>query len=180
MTDEILASRAKEGDHAAFQELVRRYQGRLFSYLCYRVGRSHAEDLFQNICIKWWTRMETYERRGSFAAWAFTIARRTLIDFLEMERKRRSVSLEAAEDVPDPSLLPDRRAESREINERLASILAGLNDDQREVFLLRNFSGLSFKEIAAIQGCPLNTALARMRYALLRLRRELETIWLTP
>ena len=69
---------------------------------------------------------------------------------------------------------PSRAAESAETRERLARALLELSDEQREVFLLREYGGLSFKEIAAAQGCPLNTALARMRYALLKLRGRLE------
>ena len=174
MTDETLANRAKEGDHAAFRELVERYQGRLFSFLCYRAGRPAAEDLFQDICLKWWTRMSTYRQEGPFGAWAFTIARRTLLDFMETRRKDRSVPLDAAGGVPEREPSPERQAESGETAARLSRAMEGLSDEQREVFLLREYGGLSFKEIAAMQGCPLNTALARMRYALLKLRGTLE------
>lgn len=175
MTDEQLASRAKGGDHEAFEELVRRYQGRLLSFLRYRAGRGVAEDVFQEICVKWWTHMNSYEPTGRFAAWAFTIARHALIDFAQKESRRAFLPLEgAAETVADSEPGPSRAAESAETRERLARALSELSDEQREVFLLREYGGLSFKEVAAAQGCPLNTALARMRYALLKLRGSLE------
>ncbi|MBI3553035.1 MAG: sigma-70 family RNA polymerase sigma factor [Elusimicrobia bacterium] len=173
MTDEALAELAKEGDHGAFEQLVRRYQGTLYSYLAYRAGRSAAEDLFQEICVKWWTHMRTYESRGRFAGWAFTIARRALIDHVEKEGRRKASPLEG-EQFAEPLAGPERLAESTELSGQLARALSGLSEEQREVFLLREYGGLSFKEIAAAQGCPLNTALARMRYALLKLRASLE------
>lgn len=175
MTDEDLAKQAKEGDHDAFSELVRRYQGRLLSFLRYRASRAVAEDVFQDICVKWWTHMKSYEPTGRFAAWAFTIARRALIDHSRKERGRGFLPLEgAAELVAESAPGPSRAAESAEIGERLARALEDLSDEQREVFLLREYAGLSFKEIADAQGCPLNTCLARMRYALLKLRARLE------
>lgn len=175
MTDEELACRAKGGDHEAFAELVRRYQGRLLSFLCYRTGRGAAEDVFQEICVKWWTHMNSYEPTGRFAAWAFTVARHALIDFSQKESRRTFLPLDGAADVvADSEPGPSRAAESAETRERLAQALLELSDEQREVFLLREYGGLSFKEIAAAQGCPLNTALARMRYAVLKLRGRLE------
>ena len=176
VTDEALACRAKEGDHGAFEELVRRYQGRLFSYLGYRAGRSAAEDIFQDVCVKWWTHMKDYEPRGRFAAWAFTIARHALIDAADKERRRRTAPLEGpAEHAADPAPGPERAAGSSELREHLALALEGLSAPQREAFLLREYGGLSFKEIARLQDCPLGTALGRMRTALLKLKGALET-----
>jgi len=175
VTDERLATRAKEGDQEAFEELVKRYQGRLLSYLRYRTSQAVAEDVFQEICIKWWTHMKSYEPTGRFAAWAFTVARRALIDHSEKERRRSFLPLDGVvEFAADPTPGPARAAESSELRRDLARALTSLNEDQREVFLLREYGGLSFKEIAAAQGCPLNTALARMRYAVLKLRGSLE------
>lgn len=175
MTDEQLACRAKEADHAAFEELVRRYQDRLLSFLHYRIGQAAAEDVFQEVCIRWWTKMNAYQPTGSFAAWAFTIARHALIDSVRKEKLRAHLPLEGrAEAVADPEPGPSAAAESNESRRLLQEALAQLSEEQREVFLLREYGGLSFKEIAAVQGCPLNTALARMRYALIKLRGELE------
>lgn len=175
MTDEALAKLAQDGDHDAFEELVHRYKARLYSFLVYRSNRSAAEDVFQEVCVKLWTHINDFDATGNFSTWAFTIARRTAIDFGEKELRRSGLPLdESVERVSDGAPGPERAALASEFGGRLGHALAALSAEQREVFLMREYGGLSFKEIAAEQGCPLNTALARMRYAVQRLRGIVE------
>lgn len=179
MTDEELAQRAGQGDPAAFEELVRRYEDRLYGFLFHRV-RAWAEDVYQEAWMKVWSHLPRYEARERFGAWLFTIARNAAADAAEREGRRRGVPLDAPGDEGAPIERvpgrggPEEDAEAGDLRARIDAALAALPPEQREVFLLREYGGLSFKEIAEAQGCPLGTALARMRYALAKLRERLE------
>lgn len=160
------------GDPEALPRLFRRFQRPLLSFLYHQTGdRAAAEDLLQEAFVRVWRNRESYEPRGRLCGWLFTIARRLAIDFGEKRRARGGESL--PEELPDPRGGPERAAEALISRERIDAAIAGLPESQREVFLLREYGGLSFAEIAELSGCPLSTALARMRYALLKLRKEL-------
>ncbi|MDD5627505.1 MAG: sigma-70 family RNA polymerase sigma factor [Elusimicrobia bacterium] len=170
MDDQQIAAGIRARDSEAFRLLVERHGPGLYSFLVYRLGnRTDADDAYAEVMMKIWQNAGTYQESGRLKAWLFTIAHRTALDRL---RKEAPVSL--VEDVESKEAGPERQAESRQVAERFQKALAGLPEEQRAVFLLREYSGLSFAEIAATLGCPLGTALARMRYAVLKLRRGLE------
>ncbi|MBI3550005.1 MAG: sigma-70 family RNA polymerase sigma factor [Elusimicrobia bacterium] len=175
MTDEELARRAAQGDSRGFEELVERTKGRLYSFLWHRVGPG-AEDVFQEVWMKVWRGLPRWEPREPFSAWLFTIARHAAIDFATREGRRLAEPLEdaRADVLAEAAPGPERLAEANAASHRVDLALAELPEEQREVFLLREYGRLSFKEIAALQGCPLGTALARMRYALEKLKIRLE------
>ncbi|MFH2203971.1 MAG: sigma-70 family RNA polymerase sigma factor [Elusimicrobiota bacterium] len=164
----------------AVRKLIGRYQRPLFSYLYHRMTDvSAADDVLQEVFVKVWKNRDAYEARGSLAGWLFTIARRTALDHEDKIRRRRTASLDAAEGIgereryADSAVGPERLADSSAMGARIDAAVAALPEDQREVFLLREYGGLSFAEIARETGCPLGTALARMRYAVLKLRDKL-------
>ncbi|MBI5240802.1 MAG: sigma-70 family RNA polymerase sigma factor [Elusimicrobia bacterium] len=174
MDDQQIAAGIRAKDAEAFRELVERHGPGLYSFLVYRLGdRTEADDAYAEVMMKIWQNAERYQESGRLKAWLYTIAHRTALDRL---RKKSDPALtEALEDraiSAEPG--PEREAESRQVSQRFREALADLPEAQREVFLMREYSGLSFAEIAAALGCPLGTALARMRYAVLKLRKGLE------
>ncbi|MFC1679189.1 RNA polymerase sigma factor [Elusimicrobiota bacterium] len=174
------------GDPESIPRLLKRFQRPIFSFLYHCVGdRSAAEDLVQEVFVRVWRRRDSYEARGKLASWLFTIARRLAMDFSEKRGRRRTEPLDAAtvgvrplvETLADEKEAPERVAERTATRRRIEEAIAELPEGQRDVFLLREYGGLSFKEIARMSDCPLGTALARMRYAVLKLRKALGDVY---
>lgn len=169
----------KAGVPAAFERLVREYGDRIYRFSRRLVGERGAEDLTQEVLLRVHRSIGTYEPTGRFESWLFTIANHLAID--EARRRRPESALSEVEDdlTGDrfPSGLPEP-SESLEEEERRRALLRAVEAlplEQRQVFLLREEAGLSFKEIAEIAKCPLNTALGRMHYAMEHLRKALKT-----
>ncbi len=179
-SDAALVSRWREGDKLSLEMLLRRYEGDIYGYLVRFLGNRHdAEDAAQNTFVSAVRSLPRYRERGTFKSWLFRIAHREGARVLRRRRRsRESIGLhtpaaEAA--MPVERATPDRRAVSHEDAARVRAALERLPTKEREVVVLRTYSGLTFREIAAITACPLNTALARMRRATQRLRKWLET-----
>ena len=170
-----------EPDRTEFERLVQEHGPGLFSFLLHRLGRrADAEDAYAEVVMKAWEGWGTYQERGRAQAWLFTIAHRRALDRAAYDARRRTVPLEvdaqglsALDREPSPEPGPEREAEGGYARERIARALAELPPEQRDVFLMREYGGLSFNEVAAALGCPLSTALARMRYAVMKLRERL-------
>jgi RNA polymerase sigma-70 factor (ECF subfamily) len=172
----------KAGSAAAFERLVREYGDRIYRFSRRLVGERGADDLTQEVLVRVFRSIRTYEPTGRFESWLFTIASHLAID--EARRRRPEASMSEVSEVDD-ELSPERFAsdapepvESMETDERRRALLKAVERlplDQRQVFLLREEAGLSFKEIAEIAKCPLNTALGRMHYAMEHLRKALKT-----
>lgn len=170
-------------DRLEFERLVERHGPGLFSFLLYRLGRREdAEDAYAEVVMKAWQAWGTYKDMGRAQAWLFTIAHRRALDRAASESRRRALPLEADADAdglsaldraPSPEPGPEREAEGGYARERIARALAELTPEQKDVFLMREYGGLSFAEIAKTTGCPLSTALGRMRDAVLKLRVRL-------
>lgn len=185
-SDEALMLSFRDGDARAFEELVARHRRGLFNFLLRSVqNRSRAEELLQEVFLRVVRSKDRYERTAKLTTWLYTIARNLCVDESRRAKFRRVVSLDAprrgqeddspamVETVAAEQVATDEAAAAPQIRERLAKAIAGLPDDQREVFLMRQMSGLSFKEIGDIVGAPENTVKSRMRYALEKLRQEL-------
>lgn len=172
--DEETIRRLRERDPEAFRWLVDRYGGPLFTYLARRLqDRSAAEDLVAEVLLRVLRHIDRYQDRGRFSAWLFTIAHRLCLDHRDRRGAGNVVDTADVEPVsPEPG--PERGAASAQARETIERALAALPAEQREVFLLREYGGLTFAEISDALDCPLSTALARMRYAVLKLRRDLE------
>jgi RNA polymerase sigma-70 factor (ECF subfamily) len=167
--DGALLERWHGGDGDAAGLLVHRHQASVLGFLVSMgVDRALAEDLLQETLLRALSRLDRYHEQGRFRALLFRIARNLWADH---HRSRRGGTTDAAlEAMPAPEDL-ERDAIEGERTERLHRALAALPDAQREVVLLHYYSGLSFREIAEIQDCPLGTCLGRMHYALRHLRK---------
>jgi RNA polymerase sigma-70 factor (ECF subfamily) len=185
-TDEALMLSFREGDARAFEELVSRHRRGLFNFLLRSVqNRSRAEELLQEVFLRVVRSKDRYEKTAKLTTWLYTIARNLCVDESRRAKFRKTVSLDAprrgAEDdspamvdtVAADQVATDEAAAAPQIRQRMAKAIDQLPDDQREVFLMRQINGLSFKEIGEIVGAPENTVKSRMRYALEKLRQEL-------
>ena len=185
-TDEVLMASFRDGEVRAFDVLVVRHRRGLFNFLLRSVqNRSRAEELLQEVFLRVVRSKDRYERTAKLTTWLYTIARNLCVDESRRAKFRRTVSLDAprrgaeedspamVETVPADQVATDEAAAAPQIRARVAKAIEGLPEDQREVFLMRQMSGLSFKEIGDIVGAPENTVKSRMRYALEKLRQEL-------
>jgi RNA polymerase sigma-70 factor (ECF subfamily) len=180
--------RFKAGDARAFEVLVRRHRTPVFSFLLRLTGdRGRAEDLCQDTFLKVVKASGAWEERARFTTWVFAIARNLAVDESRRMAFRRAEPLdppdpgerrrsEAASDDPPP----DRAADSAMIRPKLEAALQALPPEQREVFLLREYGGLRFAEIAEVTATPENTVKSRMRYALEALRIQLAAQGIGP
>ncbi len=181
----MLAFRA--GDARAFEVLVRRHRTPVFNFILRFTGhRARAEDVLQETWLKVVRSASEYEAKAKFTTWVYTIARNLCVDSARKESYRQTASLEASvtgaegdesrplgESLPDEGVSPERGAYNARLRPLLERALAGLPEEQREVFVLREYSGIPFKEIAEVTGVSENTVKSRMRYALEGLRRRL-------
>jgi len=183
LIDEFLGGQA-----TAFDALVRRYETALLGFLARMTGDGPlAEDLFQETFLRIMQALPDYRERGRFRSWLFSVARNLALDALRRRRFEHGIfrhapaSPDGAEDGDDPVAdgiaaeedAPDALAERAEWAGRLERAIAQLSEEQREVLALRAGAGLTFREIAEITGVSINTALGRMRYATIALRRKL-------
>ena len=188
-TDEqLVADYLERGDERAFGLLVARHQERIFGFLMGMVrDRTVASDLFQETFLRavqaMHERRGSYEQQGRWVAWVMRIARNAALDHLRSRKKWQDVS---PSDDDGPSYwdrLPDEAPDAAALLERatldadVAACIDQLPPEQREVVLLRHQSELTFREIAELTDVSINTALGRMRYALINLRKLLDPEW---
>ncbi|MFT3842949.1 MAG: RNA polymerase sigma factor [Myxococcaceae bacterium] len=187
-SDEQLMLAFKSGDARAFATLVSRHRGAVFNFILRYVGQqARAEDLLQETWLKVVRSSSEYQPKARFTTWVFTIARNLCVDSARKESYRKAESLDQskregddapalADTLPDDGATPDRGAHNVRLRPLLQKALGGLPDEQREVFLLREYHGISFKEIADVTGVNENTVKSRMRYALEGLRKQLSEL----
>ncbi len=181
-TDEQLVTLFISGCNEAFDVLLQRHQDRLYSYISYIVRNNDvADDLFQETFVKAIVtlRQGRYKENGKFYAWLTRIAHNLLIDQFRTERNESLIYDEDAENAwHENALLADSSRESEMACEQVLRdvrrLMDHLPDNQREVVYMRFYQDLSFKEISEITGVSINTALGRMRYAILNMRRMAE------
>ncbi|MBI3507657.1 MAG: sigma-70 family RNA polymerase sigma factor [Proteobacteria bacterium] len=172
--DDALILRCRT-DPEAFRALVVRFEARIYSFLIRLVGRDAAEDLFQEVWLRVYENADRYEARGRAISWFFKIANNLAMHHWEKSGRRRHASMEgAAERVADPAAQPPEAAERGEALRRVSEAVERLPAEQRQVFLMREYGRLSFKEISETLEIPLGTALSRMNYALEKLKKLLE------
>ncbi|MCA3014065.1 MAG: RNA polymerase sigma factor [Myxococcaceae bacterium] len=186
--DEQLMLAFKSGDARAFGTLVARHRQPVFNFILRYVGhRQRAEDLLQETWLKVVRSSSEWEPKARFTTWVYTIARNLCVDSARKEAFRATDSLDApapgddgaegrarGELVADGAgQAPDRAAYNARLRPLLERAIRSLPAEQREVFLLREYQGLGFKEIAEVTGVNENTVKSRMRYALEGLRRKL-------
>ena len=180
MTDEELALSYADGNNRAFDLLLLRNQSKLFSYILFVVhDRETAEDIFQETFVKVITRLQEgrYTFSGKFGAWIMRIAHNAIMDWYRDQASMRIVDTSADNDlsnIPGADIF-EGNIENRFVNSQIMTdvrrLLDALPPMQREVVYMRFYQQLSFKEIADSTDVSINTALGRMRYALLNMRR---------
>jgi RNA polymerase sigma-70 factor (ECF subfamily) len=185
VTDEDLMEAFREGDAKAFETLLGRHERGVLNFVYRMVGdREQANDLTQETFLRVVKRASSYSRKAKFTTWLYTIARYQSIDALRKRKHRRHPSLDQprGSDQEGQTLmerLPGRsddgfdRTDAAQIAARVEAAIGALSDEQREVFVMREFKRLPFKEIAGVVGVSENTIKSRMRYALENLRLAL-------
>lgn len=166
-----------DGNADAFDLLYEKYRQPLYGYLQkLTLGKdADVDDLFQKTWLKAINNLEKYEDREKFSAWLMRIAYHQFIDGYRKTKRRAEETFDDSLDavLPAPeSALPDSGLRNRELMEAIESAISELSPEVRAVFMMRN-ENITFREIAEIQQCSINTCLARMQYALKNLRRSL-------
>lgn len=182
MTDEQLVTDYSNGNNLAFDILLNRHKQSLYNYIYFTVrNRELTEDIFQEAFIKAIITIKQgrYTETGKFRAWISRIAHNLIIDYFRQEKNENTVSNDDAPiDLLNNPNLCDGTIEDELIRMQITSdirkLISYLPDSQREVLEMRYYQDLSFKEIADTTGVSINTALGRMRYAILNIRRMAE------
>lgn len=184
--DEILMLRYQEGEVRAFEVLLTRHRRGVYNFIYRFVGsRDRAEDLMQETFLRVIKGAGSYQKQAKFTTWLYTIARNLCVDQSRRQKHRKAASLDQPigggeerdrsllDVVPGKDMRSDREVINRQLYSTIEQAVAALPDEQREVFLMREFLDMAFKDIADVVGVPENTVKSRMRYALEKLRQEL-------
>lgn len=182
MTDEDLVVSYAEGNNSAFDVLLNRYKGSVYSYIYFIVrNKELTEDLFQETFVKVITTIKQgrYTDNGKFKAWIMRIAHNLIIDNFRQERNENLISNDEVEvDLFNNMKLCDHTIEEKlvkqQVLEDVRRLVGFLPETQRKVLEMRFYQDMSFKEIADTTGVSINTALGRMRYAIMNMRRLAE------
>ncbi|MDX5423223.1 MAG: sigma-70 family RNA polymerase sigma factor [Hymenobacteraceae bacterium] len=179
-SDSALVSLYIAGNESAFEQLVNRHKNKVYTTILLIVKDSYtAEDLMQDAFIKAIHTMKSgrYNEEGKFSSWICRIAHNLAIDFFRKEKRSPMITLEDGSNVFNNMSFSEDSAESLQIKEdtyaRLRELIQTLPQSQREVLMMRHYADMSFQEIADATGVSINTALGRMRYALINLRKKM-------
>ncbi|EJF10290.1 sigma-70 family RNA polymerase sigma factor [Pontibacter sp. HSC-14F20] len=180
LSDSALVSLYIAGNENAFEQLVNRHKNKVFTTILLIVKDTYtAEDLMQDAFIKAIHTMKggRYNEEGKFSSWICRIAHNLAIDFFRKEKRSPMITLEDGSNVFNALSFAEDSAESQQIKEdthaRLRELIQTLPQAQREVLMMRHYADMSFQEIAEATGVSINTALGRMRYALINLRKKM-------
>ena len=179
ISDYELIQRFIKGEQSCFDILIRRHKNKVFAYISlYIRDQALAEDLFQDTFMKVIQSVKAgkYQDNGKFISWVMRIAHNLIIDHFRRIKQMNTVSNDDYEsDLFNSKRFAEATVEDdmikRQIQKDVRKMITMLPDDQREVVILRHYAGLSFKEIADITDVSINTALGRMRYALINMRK---------
>ena len=179
MTDEELAMSYVSGNNKAFDLLLERNQSRLFSYILFIVhDRSMAEDLFQETFVKIISKLHEgkYCSSGKFVSWMLRIAHNAVMDWYRRQKNEKTMEVYNENDLyGDSTSVLDANIENHFVREQVLRDVQRMMNllpiTQREVVFMRFYQNLSFKEIAELTNVSINTALGRMRYAVMNMRR---------
>ncbi len=178
LTDNELIARYMEGDESALKTLIQRHEKKVFSYIMLSVkNRELAEDIFQDTFIKVINTLRSgnYKEEGKFIQWVMRIANNLKIDYFRKQQRMPVFEGNGDFDIFDLINGSDPSAEQKLITEQIyaeiTSLVKLLPAEQREVLEMRIYQDISFKDIAEITNVSINTALGRMRYALINLRK---------
>jgi len=177
-TDNELIHLFTDGHLEALEVLVLRHKDKLFTSIVFMVKDKYlAEDIFQDAFIRIIDTMRSgrYTEEGKFLPWAMRIAHNLCVDHFRKVKRTPIIRNSEDKDIFEVLNFADDSAETvmmkRQSHSRVREMLERLPEDQREVIILRHYADMSFKEIAAATNCSINTALGRMRYGLINLRK---------
>jgi RNA polymerase sigma factor (sigma-70 family) len=178
LSDEQLITRFKEGHASALEEIVYRHKDKIFTSIVLLVKDTFlAEDIFQDTFIKIidTIRAGRYTEKGKFLPWAMRIAHNLCVDYFRKMKRTPIVKNSEDKDIFDVLNFSEHSAEekmmTRQSHQNVRDLLDQLPVEQREVIILRHYADLSFKEIAQLTNVSINTALGRMRYGLINMRK---------
>lgn len=182
LSDNSLVMQFVDGDHHAIEILIARHKKRVFTYILLIVKNHHlAEDIFQDTFIKVIRSLKTgkYTENGKFISWVLRISHNLIIDHFRKEKLLNTTSNDDSSiDLFNSPKFSEENIEDKLVHDQITTevrlLIDELPDDQRQVIMMRHFQGLSFKEIADLTDVSINTALGRMRYALINLRKMIE------
>jgi RNA polymerase sigma-70 factor (ECF subfamily) len=177
-TDHQLVHSFQKGNNSSLEALVNRHKDKIFTSIHILVKDKYlAEDLFQDTFIKIidTLRANKYNEEGKFLPWAIRIAHNLCVDHFRKINRTPTITTGDKQDIFDVINVAEESADKAmlkgECHSRIRSLINALPEDQREVIILRHYADLSFKEIAEMTNCSINTALGRMRYGLLNIRK---------
>lgn len=178
-SDYELVLEFKSGNNKAIEILIRRHRKRVFGYILLLVkNHTIAEDVFQDTFVKVIKSLQEgkYIENGKFVSWVMRIAHNLIIDHFRREKQLNTFSNDGTVvDIFNTTKFSEKTVEEEMVYDQILSEVKGLveslPDEQKEVVLLRHYAGLSFKEIADQTNVSINTALGRMRYALINMRK---------
>jgi len=182
ISDYELIQRFIIGEQSCFEEIIHRHKNKVFAYISlYIRDQALVEDIFQDTFMKVIQSVKAgkYQDNGKFLSWVMRIAHNLIIDHFRRLKQMNVMSNDDYEsDLFNSKKLADANVEDNmirvQIRKDVRKLIGELPDDQREVVILRHYAGLSFKEIADITDVSINTALGRMRYALINMRKIMQ------
>jgi RNA polymerase sigma factor (sigma-70 family) len=177
-SDTQLIRAFQDGNASALEILIHRYKDKIFSSILFLVKDKYlAEDLFQDVFIKVidTLRNNRYTEEGKFLPWALRISHNLCVDYFRKVKRSPAIKTSDDRDIFEVINVVEDSQETKmmqaQSHDRVRKMLDMLPEEQREVIVLRHFADLSFKDIAQITNCSINTALGRMRYGLINLRK---------
>ena len=182
ISDQELINRYLSGNEISLEQLIHRHKNKVFSYIFMVVkDKQHADDIFQDTFIKVINTLKSgsYKEEGKFIQWVMRIAHNLVIDHFRKSRRIPVIdNLNNDYNILDNLHIYDESAEERMITEQIhrdvRSLIDHLPAEQRDVLMMRHYADMSFKDIAEQTDVSINTALGRMRYALINLRKLIE------
>ena len=181
LPDAVLVKNYLSGDESALASLIERHQSKIFGFIYSKVNdRDLSDDIFQDTFIKVikTLKSQSYNEEGKILPWVMRIAHNLVVDHFRKAKKmpfqRETEEYSIFNYMSDNSLNIEGQIISAQVETDLVKLLDELPLDQKEVLVMRMYQDLSFKEIADLTGVSINTALGRMRYALLNLRKIIE------
>lgn len=179
--DAVLVKRYEEGDESALSTLIKRHQSKIYGFIYSKIpDRDTTEDIFQDTFIKVikTLKSKSYNEEGKFLPWVMRIAHNLIIDHFRRNKKmpmyRETEEFSIFSIMSDKSLTIENQMIADQVQIDLKKIIEELPHDQKEVLIMRIYQDLSFKEISELTGVSINTALGRMRYALMNMRKVIE------
>lgn len=182
ITDAVLVSSYIEGDESSLEILIKRHKQRIYSFIYSKVyDRDVAEDVFQDTFIKVIRTLKkgSYNEEGKFLPWVMRIAHNLVIDYFRKSNRmpkfdNNNSDFNIFSVLSDNSLNAEKTIIKEQVESDVRRLIEQLPDDQKEVLVMRMYNDMSFKEISERTGVSINTALGRMRYALINMRKVIE------